>query len=90
MCPIGELENRLEADALFARISLARSLGTPARSTERLNVFSGEALLVAFDLDMFGRDGDGHCWRLALCILVVVGVLNDFHQEPRTVRVQVG
>lgn len=90
MRPLGELEDGLEANSLFARVSSARRFGTSARPTQCQNVVSGETFFIAFYLDMLGKDGDEDCWRFVLGILGVVGILNYFHQEPGSVRIQVG
>ncbi len=87
MRPLGELEDGLEADALFPGVSLAERLGASAYAAQRLKVFSSESRLIAFDLDIIWTDSDGYGWNFAFIIRVVVCILDDFHQEPCAIRV---
>lgn len=83
-----DLEDGFEADALFACVSLSRRLGTPSCTTQCLNVLLGKACLIAFNLDQVREHSyaNRRCRRLQ--VLIVVCILDDFHQKSGSVRVQ--
>ena len=86
-------ENRLEANAFLANVSLGAAFAASADLADGGKILVREAILVAVDNDVVVVNMEGNLGRFTGSsgsgVMVVVRILQEFENEPCTARVKI-